>query len=514
MFASENFTVTSEIKPLEGHYVSIMSDGADAGIYDSTKYTINVYGGAFDVTANYEVTHDGVITIEKRMVYLDLKPAKKDFDGELLTVEDISATMGTSLVAGHKASAVTDSALPGIYAWDAVERGFKIFIYDYQDDFGVDFDTPMDVTVNYDIMLTSDPPLEIIHRGLTLTVADASRIYDETAIFNATEFITAGELAAGHKLIHKNIGGVRVGTYAGLKASDIRVVDAEGNDITEHYQIVFAGQDTFSVEILKRPIIINVCDYTKQYDGSSDFYVPKAVFVDALTPLLDGHRIIFEGSDAGLGTQVINTSGRRIHSDLYGDVTECFDITLSAESFVLTTVRREITIRPATVSRPYNGTPLYGDGKAQVIDGSGLLDGHTVILETTGSQTEIGDGVLTIVSYVIRDAEGNDVTHLYNVSTSDGTVRILRLSLVLATSDASAVYTGNELSARGVSVFIGKLLDGHVIYDAEAEYASVSNVGTYSNTVRGVKIHNAEGQDVTNMYNISYKYGQLTITSE
>ena len=231
------------------------------------------------------------------------------------------------------------------------------------------------------------------------------------------------------------------------------------------------------------------------------------------TPLLDGHEIVFEGTDAGLGTQTIDTSSRRIYSELYGDVTECFDITVSADSFVLTTVRREVTIRPATVSRPYNGTPLYGDGRIQIVDGLDLIEGHTITVETEGSQTDIGDGVLTIVSYVIRDAEGNDVTYLYNVTTNDGTARILRIPLVLATSDAQTVYTGNELSARGVSVFIGKLLDGHVIYDAEAEYASVSNVGTFANTVRGVRIHDAEGNDVTNMYNISYKYGTLTIIS-
>ena len=513
-FMSDKYIVISEIRPLEGHRISIQSESDEAGIYDATRYTIRVLDAETnDVTLNYDITHTDNITIEKRTVFLDLKPAQKAYDGEVLRVENIATSMGTSLVVGHVAHAITDAATPAIYAFGAEQNGFKVFIYDTRSDPGAEVLDPIDVTANYDIRLTSDPPLVIEHRGLTVTVSNTAREYDATAIFDASAFITEGVLANGHTFIHKNIGNVRVGVYSGLSVNDLRVLDAEGNDITRHYQIVFVGQQTFSVEILPRRITITAMDCTKQYDGTASIDATGRGFVSAETPLPSGHRLMFYGTESGLGVQTVSTANRKIISDLYGDVTDCFEIVISPESFELTTVLREITIRPTTVSRPYNGNTLYGSTKADVIAGSTLLEGHYITIVTEGSQTEIGDGIITIVSYVIRDAEGNDVTHFYNVTKVDGVARVLRVSLVLATSDASAAYTGNSLSARGVSVFIGKLLDGHVIYDAEAEYAEVTNVGTFSNTVQGVRIHNASGEDVTNMYNISYKFGTLTITS-
>ena len=508
-FSSSSYTVTSEIQPLKDHSFMIESIDNYAGEYGEGFYTITATDeNGEDVTQNYAITQDGVIVIQKRPIFFEVLAAEKEFDGSAFEISGLEPKLSTTLVADHIASVITDSALPGEYSYNAETLRYSIVIINEISD--------ADVTANYEINLVTQEKLTIIQRKLTLSVFDTEKQYDTSSRFSANSFIIDGTLAQGHALVYLDLGSARVGDYSGLRASDLKIVDKDDNDMTSNYQIIIEGADTFSVKITQRTVWINPLDISRVYDGTNFISMVEAdMFIDEWTPIIDGHVMRFFGETAELGTQSIDVLSCRIFDKNGVDVTDCYLIVNKAEkdSFELTTVPRPIQIRPSTVSRPYNGQALYGSDKADVIGSMSLLDGHTVSVKTVGSQTEIGSGTLTITEYVIRDAEGNDVTYLYDVNTSTGTVRVLRLSLVLATSDASASYTGNTLSARGVSIFIGELLDGHVIYDAAAKYAEVSTVGTFSNTVEGVRVHDADGNDVTNMYNISYKFGTLTITA-
>ena len=507
-FTSSSYTVTSEIQPLHGHRFSIESIDTYAGEYGEGFYTITAIDqNDVDVTQNYAITHDGAITIQKRPIFFEILAAEKEYDGTAFEISMLEPKLSTTLVESHIAKAVTDSAIPGEYSYNTEIFWYSIVIINEL--------SAADVTANYEINLVAQEKLTIINRKLTLSVTDLEKQYDTNAKFNANSFIADGTLANGHSLVYADVGSARVGVYEGLRVSDLQIFDQYGNDVTVHYQISVEGGDTFSATITKRTVWINPYDIGKYYDATNILLVTETYFIDEWTPLIDGHVMQFFGDTAEIGVQTVSVASCRIFDRNGEDVTDCYLIVnrSDGDSFELTTYPRFIQIRPATVSRPYNGKALYGSDKADVIGRLSLLPGHTVSVKTVGSQTEIGSGVLTITEYVIRDENGNDVTHLYDVETVTGTAKVLRISLVLATSDASAAYTGNTLSARGVSIFIGELLDGHVIYDAEAKYAEASTVGTFSNTVEGVRVHDANGNDVTNMYNISYKFGTLTITS-
>ena len=520
-FTSESYKITSELQPLDGHLISISSNGASAGTYGADAYTISVYSGETDMTANYNITHDGVITIQKRPLALQIQSALKEFDGRPLTTEEISATYSTTLVPGHSIEATTSSALPGVYTYGSAETPFFIRIYVENDptvndgyDVGeIEAVEREDLSANYEISIVGAPELVIGRRALTVDIRDAAKLYDTTESFDAAEFIVGGSLAEGHSFIYKNIGGNRAGLYTDLLPENICVLDALGLDVTANYDITFTGAETFSVEILKRAVNVTLRDMEKPYDATPNIDVTEEGFVDESTPLLADHRLVFVGTSAELGAQTVSGSSYIVIDRNGVDVTDCYELSVSGGSFTLTTVQRQITIKPTTVARPYNGKELFGSNKADVISTLKLIDGHTVHVVTEGSQTEIGDGVLTIKSFAIYDENGNDVTEYYNVTCNRGTVRVLRLSLVLATSDANITYTGNAVSSRGVTVFIGELMEGHVIYDADAQYAEVSNIGTFQNTVSGVRIHDENGNDVTEKYyNVTYRFGTLTVT--
>jgi len=511
VFFCDEYVISSDMTPLVGHTLYIETLLPSAGEYGPDGYAIKVFDGETEKTANYAITYESTVTITKRPITFTITSIEKEFDGERLMNTEVLPTVSDALVTGHTVAAVTYGAAPAAYSFGHAETPFLVLIFTAENMGEGQAPVLTDFSNNYEISVLGAPTLTIKHRRLVVKAETlAQKIYDGTPVFDASVFIASGELPEGHSLVHENIGGVNVGVYNGLLREDLKVVDLEGVDLTEHYEIVMTGGSSFGVEIIPMTVDVNIVDSQKEYDGTADFDATALVSTD--TPMLEGHRLIIKGENSGISTESVYTENYAVYDALGNDMTGNYLFNFSDTKFKVETVKRSITIKPVTVSRPYNGQPLYGSDRAEIVSLTQLVEGHTIKIETSGSQTMIGEGVLTVTKYTITDANGVDVTANYDVTCEEGTVRVMKMNLVLATSSASAVYTGDKLSARGVTIFIGSLLEGHTIYDAEAVYAEVSNVGNFSNTVSGIQIHDADGNDVTDLYyKLSYKYGTLTI---
>jgi transglutaminase-like putative cysteine protease/uncharacterized protein YnzC (UPF0291/DUF896 family) len=93
---------------------------------------------------------------------------------------------------------------------------------------------------------------------------------------------------------------------------------------------------------------------------------------------------------------------------------------------------------------------------------------------------------------------------LFNINQA----QLKKYELMFKTESASKIYDGEPLSKPVWSLQSGKLAEGHrveVVMDTE-----ITNPGSTKNKI-GITIIDEEGEDVTNLYNIIYDLGTLTI---
>jgi transglutaminase-like putative cysteine protease len=172
-----------------------------------------------------------------------------------------------------------------------------------------------------------------------------------------------------------------------------------------------------------------------------------------------------------------------------------------------------VTIVPYSIKKVYSGKPVScGEGQFWIKSGADTLpEGYSISVTVEGSRTKVGVGVSKITAVVIRDADGNDITERYDIVCEDGVIEVMPIKIVVYTASASKNYDGRKLTAEECSVIMGKLLDGHSIKGYG--YSYIVGIGSEPNTVEEIVVYDANGQDVTDCYEIEIRLGTLTITS-
>lgn len=156
---------------------------------------------------------------------------------------------------------------------------------------------------------------------------------------------------------------------------------------------------------------------------------------------------------------------------------ENYTVATKPGTFVITALG-EAALIANDAEKPYDGTPLEPSGFTPV----GLAEGDyfdDVVLE--GSQVDVGESAVAAVSFVIRNAAGEDVTASYaNVTVVSGTLTIVPAAVTIDVADAAKIagetdpmFTGTVtgLVAAGD---LGEILYGRTNADEDAGvYADV-----------------------------------------
>lgn len=208
-----------------------------------------------------------------------------------------------------------------------------------------------------------------------------------------------------------------------------------------------------------------------------------------------------EQSLPGIGKSTIESF--TLYDPDKNDVTAQFDIAF--EQGNLQVYLEEITVFTGSMSRAYDGTPLTNGNCSY----SGtLLAGHAVTtLQTTGSITNVGNTVNTYDIVITDEETGEDVTYMYWVHSSYGTLSVTPCEIVITADSAEAVYTGEPLTADGYSV--SGDLNGHT--PEIVVEGSQTNVGYSDNIVTSVVIRDENGVNVTGNYSITLVSGTLRV---
>ena len=336
-------------------------------------------------------------------------------------------------------------------------------------------------------------------RPLTVTVRDASKTFDDTALsFDGYE-ITSGTLLSGDNLVavfRDTI--IDVGTKS--NTPELRVYNTAGYDVTDLYDItVKSGKLT----VEQRPLIIQASSSTFVYTGQPMDH--RNYFVDSSTSLVSGHRLEVKTASTILDTgtapnvltfTVLNRSG--------GD--ESRNYSVFVKEGTLTVTPRAVSIHTESGSLVYDGTD---QSYPYVVVENGVGDEYRAEGATT--LRDVGSAQNRMTVRFFRD--GKDVTSNYIINGyTYGTLEITKRPLSVQLNNSEKIYDGTPLKAGSFMVNANRypLPKGHTLtLDATGEVTFGTVPHTY---VQGsARVTDETGKDVTKNFEITVTDGTLTV---
>ena len=227
---------------------------------------------------------------------------------------------------------------------------------------------------------------------------------------------------------------------------EIVVVNAEGKDVTD------------SLKITKKPgkLVIEPKELTVVTMGASKPYDGTPLTANGkIEGFVNGETAAFAviGSQTEVGectnAYTIEWSGNAKQGN--------YTVKEDLGKLEVTKSQAAIVIVPKGGKKTYDGTPLVSEGA----DTYGLPAGFTCEATTKGSVTNVGSAVAEIDTYVIKNADGKDVTDQFgNVSTGFATLLVTKRPVTVVSEDASKVYDGTPLTKHEAGVTEGSMVDG------------------------------------------------------
>ena len=193
-------------------------------------------------------------------------------------------------------------------------------------------------------------------------------------------------------------------------------------------------EDLGTLTVTRAQVTVTTGSASKVYDGT-----PLTNAEAYITGLAAGETatVTAAGSQTDVGTS-LNTYTISWGSASAGNYTIMENLgTLTVTS--ASTSGDTVTLTADSASKVYDGTPLQAAG----VTASGLPGGYTVEATVSGSQTAAGTSANTIVSYIIRNSAGENVTGQFtNVITQPGTLTVEALQLNCDLGGKTMTYNG------------------------------------------------------------------------
>ncbi len=272
------------------------------------------------------------------------------------------------------------------------------------------------------------------------------------------------------------VKGTEANTYPmGLKVSDFT------NNNTNYSSVTFVVNDG-SLVINPKSIIPDGPDTPDEKKTGIEVTDPEGSIYDGLphvNPLTvtdtktgkeleenKDYTLTYVGDVVNVGTVKVKVKGIGNYT---GEFTKKYQIT-----------PREYTVTTDSAEKPYDGTALTAGGRV-----NNLVDGETVALKITGSQTEVGssnntysltwDGSATVSNYT----HGTDSIGLLTV-----TPKSINTQEITVTKPADSKYDGNEHKNKPT------VKDGEKVLVEDTDYTlsyseDVINAGTVTVTIKG-----------------------------
>ena len=492
-FETLQFEVEGNSYTVEG--LSSYAEGKDAGSYATliSGEAIVKDAAGNDVTRQFALQRiSGELKITKREVELISSSAEKEYDGTALIRHEVSV---------EKDGFVKGEEPVYIYEGTQTLAGISENRFRYQLKDGVK-ESNYEITVRYG----------------TLNVRQREALYEIEVTAKSLEVKYDGEShrISGFETLEFEVEGNRYtveglkaeaeGRDAGVKDVNItgtgRVLDAEGNDVSEQFSIRTVNG---TLRIDQREVVLISGSAKKEYDGSALTSHEVSVEGDGFAAN-EGAEYLFSGS------RTLKGESENLFSYALNENTkeQNYRITVRYGTLEVTdrSVRYEITLKAKSDTVKY-------DGESHSISGfetlSVTINGHSYRVEGIHAEAEGKHAgsyqVIIQGTPVVMDENGNDVTEQFKVNLISGELKVEKREVILTSASGEKQYDGSALRDSTVSVSA----DGFATGEGAAYEVSGSQtlVGSSANTFTYRFNDNTDADD----YTIRKVEGVLTVIS-
>ncbi len=448
------------------------------------------------VAANYTITEQpGTLTVDKAEIALTIEAnsATKTYDGTELTDAGWSQNVDDTLIYTGLISSTGDTITSADVKGSITDAGSTANVASNAKIMhGTD-----DVTDNYNITYTNGA-LTVTQRPILLVADSASKAYDGTELTAPTAKIDSGSFVDGQGFASIRVQGSQL--QAGSSNNVVAGWDFDAATNANNYAVT-TQNGTLTVTKASIALTITAASSTKTYDGNEltdNAYVPTGQLAQGDT--LVSAQVNGAQTDVGTG---INTVSHAVIKHGTADVTDNYNITYKDGS--LTVTPAEITVKAASASKVYDGTPLTQS--KYTVTGSFAAGEGFASVSTKGSQLYAGSSA----NNVVYQLKGNTKASNYKISIADGELTVTRASLpitITATSDTKT-YDGVALLNSKFSQTSGQLATGDELASVNVT-GTILDAGTINNVASSAKIMHGT-TDVTDNYTITYVAGTLTV---
>ena len=450
-----------------------------------------------DVTAQFKLfAVDGLAIIKPRKVKLVSKSAEKPYDGTPLTRHEFE-TQGDGFADGDRVN-VTFSGSQTL-----VGESDNEFTYQRT---GTAEDRDYDISTEFGKLKVTDRSDEDKYQ-ITVEANSGNKVYDGTPLtvsgFKTLTFVVDGNTyKVGGLTAEKSVTNVSDSGEVEITGTAI-VTDAAGNDVTDQFELTLVSG---RADITPRSVTLKSSTASKPYDGDPLIANHVSVEGDGFAAGEDANvSIDVTGSQTLVGTSD-NTFTYTLHA---GTKAENYNIT--TEFGKLTVIDRSeenkypITIEANSDTKVYDGQPLEVEGFKTL---TFTANGHDYTVEGLTAFAEAKDFVVDLPvnvqgEAIVRDADGNDVTAQFNITTKNGTLNITKRPASIRSSDAWKEYDGKPLTDHTTA--------STNFVEGEGAFVSVTGSQTLVGTSDNTFTYTLKDGTKAENYDISTEFGTLEV---
>ena len=461
---------------VKGHTYSGLAysaKGTTVGEYDGAfTGTVKIMNGEKDVTNNYAVTETpGKLTItqntDKVVVTITENSGKETYDGTEKTVTGYKVT---------KISSDIYTANDFTFSGDATVKGTDAGTYDMKLK-PEDFANKNENFKNVEFKIV-DGTLVIAQKEVTFTGESAEKVFN-----NKTQEITGitqSGLVSGHDYsgLTYSAQGKDVGGYDGAFTGDVKITDAQKNDVTKNYDVkTVPGKLTITQAEAEVTIVGNTytTDYTGKEQSVSGFTTPD--LPEGITVVLkDGKQASVAKTNAGTYSMGLTKDDFNVTSSNY----KITKVTYTDGWLKINKIPVTITIADAE--------KVYGKDDPEFADAAmaGQIEGELKDVDLTVSRSDAGDDTLGTHEGVLNvkgtkeSLEKEYTNYTFTVGTGNFTIKENTADLHVSAPDVTKTYDGEAVGTTATAGIAGATIkykdaDGNFTLD---ECPTITNAGS------------------------------------
>ena len=416
----------TEVGDSKNNFSYKLNEGTKAG-----NYAITTVPGTLEVTP---YTTPITVTITENS-------GEETYDGE---EHEVTGYDVTSILAGDAATKLyttADFSFGGdatVVGTDAGDYPMELKATDFQN-INKNF---TDVT-----FVIVDGKLSISKRVVTLTSADDEKVYDKTALTNATVTVTGDGFADGEGATYDVTGKQ---TEVGESKNDFTYTLSEGTKADNYTIETVPG--TLKVTPYTKPVKVTITENsgTAKYDGKAHDVEGYSVDID--DKLYATSDFSFSGNAKVSGRDAGSYAMELKPEDFTNNNKNFTNVTFVIVDGELSISKREVTLTSADDEKVYDKTALTND--TVTVTGDGFAVGEGATYDVTGKQTEVGESKNDF-TYTL--SEGTKADN-YTIETVPGTLKVTPytkpVKVTITENSGTAKYDGKAHDVEGYSVDI------------------------------------------------------------